>query len=577
MAVGLAISIPDKEVSAWVAETTPKETRAWLATLPLADSPEAAREIYQSLYTLNRLELGAQDRLKLMELYHTPVATVADALLHHFSRAVLPLTPRKRQLAEFIRQLHLEMANGYKCVVYDAYHTRMRWGRKKMLAVAVEAAMRYLGEVLQQSYQIYIPCPSGVWTEVHELYRFAEHFGWFVEHSAGAAKTGGDKPPIYHLYLEIVLLGLCNPYQLPQGECRRIDQFLERWAGEAMIHRELEVANPVGHFLIDLSKDAPPVPYPRDVSLQPVPHLRALNAVLLASTVQGFINRLKKGASTRMLDLGTECLDSACLDMLRRMIRFWGLAARRQRSRVKRRGYYFVASGINAVHFFSSGQKPFAPPGQATQTTPDKKVSLPDKIDTDSPNASAERTFVDLDEQDAIEETAASGKRLAEPLLRAREVYRVDRWQIRDESVGGMLLATVGSHGSYVRVGELIGIQDPASPAQWRVGVVRWMRAPDEQTTEMGVAMLAPTVIPVALKAAVPGANDRPYSQGLLLPSVEVLRQPASLIVPRGSLQQPDTWLLSAGEAPLRRVKALEVLEQTGSFERIVFADAAGA
>ena len=64
----LALLIPEKEVSAWAAETNPKEARAWLESLPLADSGEAARDIYQALYTLNRLELTMQSRLELMEL-----------------------------------------------------------------------------------------------------------------------------------------------------------------------------------------------------------------------------------------------------------------------------------------------------------------------------------------------------------------------------------------------------------------------------------------------------------------------------------------------------------------------------
>ena len=80
MSNGLSLSIPAKEISAWVVETSPKETRAWLASLPMADSATAAREIYQSIYTLNRLDLGPQERVKLMEFYREPLATVSSAM-----------------------------------------------------------------------------------------------------------------------------------------------------------------------------------------------------------------------------------------------------------------------------------------------------------------------------------------------------------------------------------------------------------------------------------------------------------------------------------------------------------------
>jgi hypothetical protein len=129
----LALLIPKKEVSAWVAETNPKEARAWLESLPLADSGEAARDIYQTLYTLNRLELTMQSRFDLMELYKGPVAMVSSVLQSQVIGLALPLPPEVTKLAEFIRQLHMEMAIGYKCVIHDLQATRRPWGKKNLL------------------------------------------------------------------------------------------------------------------------------------------------------------------------------------------------------------------------------------------------------------------------------------------------------------------------------------------------------------------------------------------------------------------------------------------------------------
>lgn len=580
MSSGLALSIPAKETSAWVVETSPKETLAWLATLPLADIASSAREIYQSLYTLNRLELAPAERLKLMELYREPLVTVDKGLGTHLGRVVLPLSPKKRQLAEFLRQLHMEMATGYKCVLHDIQQARMLWGKKKLQGEAAYFAMRYLGQVLQQSYQVYIPCPAGSWREIHELYRFAELNQWFPEYNPdpelvlGQGSARLQQAPIYHLYLQIVLLGLCHPYQLPQGEWRHISEFLQHWAGEAVIRRELNLANPAGHFLVDLSKDSPPLPYPRDVDLQPFPHLRALNALGLASTVQNFINQLKKGVPSRSLNLGTECLDSACLDMLRRMLRFWGLAIRRQQSRSKRRGYCFVATGINAVHFFASGQKPFTAPDQPAAAPFAKAMAeqlggLNDEAAEENP---ARPGFIELEQPRDIEPTDNKNPGLAHALTQAREIYRVDRWQVVDESVGGQQLANPGNPASYVRVGDFIGLQDVANADNWRAAVVRWMKSPDSNRIEIGVAMLAAQVQPVAVKAPAVGINGGHYTQALLLPPVEAMRRPATLIVPRGFYRlEAKLWLLR-NDSDEQEVKILKLLERTGSFEHLLFA-----
>ena len=87
---GLALTLPTKRVSAWMAETDPKYAQAWIASLPLADSAETAREIYQALYTLNRQDLDAARRFELMELYNAPVATVTSTLESYFTRRPSP-------------------------------------------------------------------------------------------------------------------------------------------------------------------------------------------------------------------------------------------------------------------------------------------------------------------------------------------------------------------------------------------------------------------------------------------------------------------------------------------------------
>ena len=211
--------VPDKEVSAWVTETQPKEARAWLNSLPLADDGDSARDIYQALYTLNRLEVAPQNRLELMELYQAPVATVSSVLGSQFRGLALPLAAELRQLAELIRQLKMEMAIGYKCAINDLQAARLSRSRRQSWIVASERAMWYLSEVLLDSYQIYMPPPPGVWREIHALYRLAEEQDRLTEAIELADEGDTRQTTIYERYRQIVLLGLCNPYQLAQTEC----------------------------------------------------------------------------------------------------------------------------------------------------------------------------------------------------------------------------------------------------------------------------------------------------------------------------------------------------------------------
>jgi hypothetical protein len=345
------------------------------------------------------------------------------------------------------------------------------------------------------------------------------------------------------------MLGLCGPYQLPQNECRQVNAFLGRWAHKAGIGTELNNVDPVGHFLIDLTADHPAMPYPRDVPIPASPDLRAVNAIELARTVHGFMTRLQKGEPAPALQLGFDCVGIACVDSLRRMLRFWGLAGHRHFSRRSRKQPLSLCVGLSAIHFFASGQTPFTQP-HAVLSVSEQGTPPPTRADL---------------------EAEASDTREAPPS--SPEMFRIDtRWQLRDESAGGLSLVRHGDLVPHLRVGDILGIHNPQLE-QWRIGVVRWLKSPDSQQLEMGVEMLAPSAHPVAMRPAA-GAGV-PYAPALLLPGIEVLRQPATLLVTRGSCQRGEDIDILDATLPPRRVRVLSIVERTGAFSQVVFADVA--
>lgn len=571
----LILSLPPKKAVEWSTEVRPKQAQAWLAGLPLANSTETARLLYRAVYALNRAELGAQTRFELMELYSASVLAVTTALQAHLSKLDFPLSQKKRQLADFLCQAHMEMAYGYKLIVHDFVYRRYR-PRPELVSAVIGRAIYYLGQVLLRTYQIYMPSPSGVWREIHALYRYAEGENFLAE-PVSFFDPNRNKTTITKTYQQVLLLGLCGPYQLAQNECHKVYTFLDLWAQKAVITAKFDVINPVGHFLIDLAADSPPASFPRDVKLESNDQLRVLNAIGLASTVHAFMNRLHKGESLRALELGRDCVGSVCLDMLRHMVRFWGLSAKRQFSRVKKDGDLPICVGINAVHFFSSGQRSFVAPGEEEEAGGALPEIAPIESDVtpEQSNDESAQDFIDLDE---VQAEMPMPLRTGESLLRAREMFRVDPWQIRDESAGGLSLARTGEARSFVHVGDLLGIEDELS-GRWRIGVARWLKTPEARALEMGVEMLAPNADPVTVKpaAAIPpaSASHKPdsvrSSQALLLPAIIGLRRPDSLLVARGVYQPGhNLWLTKEGAAA-QLISPIKLLERTGAFEHILF------
>ena len=536
------LSLPPKRESAWVVETTPEETQKWLAELPLADGAPTARLLYQALFTLNRMRVDSVDRMLMLELYRQPVAVVTAALQTHFVHFGLPLQPRQKQLADFLMQLQMEMAYGYKHVVAVVQRSRNPWEDENFLR-AVERSIRYLGEALLRVYQVYMPAPTGVWREIHSLYRYAE------QHGCEQLPLADKDNSIASSYLQVLMLGLCGPYQLPQNECHQVNAFLARWTRRVQISAHIANVDPVGHFLLDLDADHPAVPFPHDVPLRDAAGLRAVNALELARTAHDFMTRLRKGETPRALDLGFECVGGACVDTLKRMLRFWGMAGRRHFSRHRIRKPLSLCVGVNAIHFFVDGQRPFTPPDQPA-VIPEREAIVPDGAMLEA-EARAART-----------ESFASS-----------DIFRVDsRWQVHDESAGGLSLARSGDVGLHMRVGDVLGIHNPDAN-HWRIGVVRWVKSPNTQRVAVGVEMLAPSAHPLAVRLL--GTEPSPFSQALLLPPIEALHQPATIVVQSGAYRAGQELEIDEAGLPARRVCILNIVERTASFSQIVFADVA--
>lgn len=546
-----ALSVPAKRVSGWVAETDPKYARPWLESLPLASSAEAAREIYQALYTVNRLDLAGARRRELMELYETPVAIVCNGLQTYLLNAAQPLTPKKRQLAEFIRRLQVEMAFGYKWCLRDLAATRFQWGKDEMLVRAAERAVYHLREILVRSYQVYIPHPAEVWKEMHEIYRFMETRELNAKSIEVQTETGMRALTVTDRYVQALLLGVSQPYQLPQSACQQLCLFLDGYGSRAELMPATDVANPVGHFLVDLNADAPPTSYPREPLPAERAHLRLLNTMNLVRAVQGFIGRLKKGERVADLQLGFDCREDICSDLMQRMVSAWGLMPRRRYQRMRRNSHISVCVGLPALHFFAGDQKPFSVPGDNAPTEADP--IMPPEI-----GPSGRRDASDDAPIGAVASSTPS--------------FRMNRWHVRDSSPQGMLLARYNDVSGSVRVGDLVGLHQSGN-THWTAAVVRWLKSPEGQSLELGVETLAVDVTPVAVRADAEGAT---YLHALLLPPSATPRRPATLLVPRGTFSaQQKLYLVEPGRS-LRQVRPIQLVERTAAYDRIAFVDVDG-
>lgn len=561
----LVLNLPPNQSTPWVAETSREGTLAWLGELSRTESAEAARELYQSLFTLNRQTLAPHQRFELMELYRNPVASVLSRLRADLRITAMPLSPAQQQLAGFLRTLTGEMAIGYKAVIAGLPESSRKWfGPTVPLATVIERALRYLGETLLQFYQAYMPVVPDLWREAHGLYALAEHRGLVSDPVPVVVNEPGRNTTIGERYGQLCLLALCNPYQLPLGEAARVYGFLYEWSRELAVSPE-PPAGPC--FPVRLDGDAPPgLARAAENANADTGTWRYLDTAALRGRIRGFIVAIQQGTAPARLALGADCIGTTCLAMLQRLDEAWEPAGRRQFLRLPRQGDAAVCVGVRAAHFFVSGQRGFEAPGRA------RWESLVAALGSGpEPAGSESEEYLDLSRTDASL-TAVSRH---EPEMTSGDM-RLTVWRIRDQSAGGLQLVTENARGARLRVGELVCIA-PAQRAgrDWWVGGVRWLRAQRDNRLEVGIELIAPDARPVAVSEYT--ATPR-FVPALLLPAIGTAkhRRPASLLMPRG-VARSGLDLLVADDAGIRVLRPYRQLAQTAAYEHLVAVEPSGA
>jgi hypothetical protein len=256
-------------------------------------------------------------------------------------------------------------------------------------------------------------------------------------------------------------------------------------------------------------------------------------------------------------------------DMLLRLIGAWGVNPKRvfTRSLHENRSTQ-VSIGIDAINFFVNGEH-FTPSTSEVGPQPRRTTLSPE-----------------IDPPDRVQQTGAFP---ASTL-----------WELTDESAGGYALARSGGHSETLRVGELLASRPDTGDGGWEIGIVRWVRtsvadnidAPREgrgtspgkgevdrvwnersrprreQAVEIGVQRLSPSAAAVAI-LPLEEPRDR-YKLALALPEVHAMKQPASLLAPRGFFKSGRILYLDNSHRA-RRIKVTKLVELSGSFERFQY------
>jgi hypothetical protein len=538
-AMYLKLSLPPRtDAPGAEIETRVPEMERWLARLPILNVGETTALLTRQLVGLNRLALDDRQRLKLLELFRGPIQTVSQELHKTYITLPLPLPDKARQTASQVRQLQTEMAYGYKLIAFNSTaQPKVEPGERAVLAVAIHRAIRYLTELLFRGYELYSPPPEGTWFEIHQLYRYAELLG--ITEAPLDDRLNGTLPQVSigQAYKQALLLDFSDPYHLPARMLARIYRYLDRFAPLAQLSPGVAALKSHCQFLINLDNDRAGAVNTEASPITTEVRYRLLNTTELARAIHQQLTTMQAGHPPESEGLEKDFFVQFGQDLLLRLISAWGLNPKRAYTRSPRENRRVeVALGVQAINYFVNGAEPFTPSSAEVGPQP-RRTAL----------------------------GAAAGN--PNKVLQA-SAPTCAPWDLTDESAGGYALAKSGAHRELVRVGDLMASRSPGTNGNWEIGVVRWVRTTGADNVELGVQRLSPSAAAVAI-LPLEEVRDR-YDLALSLPEVRPMKQPATLITPRG-FYKPNRIFYLDNAYRTRQVKALKLVELSGAFERFQY------
>ncbi len=559
--------------------------RVWLSALPGANPHTCGQELAEILHATNRAPLRRIHRLQLAEALRRTVYETCEALARRYSRKPLPLSPEEETLSQLVRQLYAELANGYKLAA-NAIAERPALGaaERKQYQLAAQRGLLVLGRELLESYRVYAPEEPGLWPDLHQLYFNAEQHRLQASPIEGQPDAEETSLSIKQAYLRAVILALSNPYHLALGEAEELYRRIGRWVHFVRLTIPETPRQQLGRFLVDLDSDLPPRFATRQHRQLPARNPRALELDELVRVLRDQVAQMD--AAIARHNSSQTFSDRMQRDMYQRFAGALGGRQERYSERQPTLAKLRMIDGLSGCHYMLNDAREFIPERdedrwreRITETqapAPALELAASDSYLSTPQGGDQRQSHFRAHDAEADDIWGKPHRVEPEP-PRSKPAfanYRAEVWSRKNQSDGGMALFCPSNCRTRTRVGEIVAWTESPIPqppgTAWRVGVIRWLRTRPRGGVEVGIQKLAETAYAAGCKAVSGPGIGAEYLRALVLPRVNPLVEPATLVTPAGVFDTGSVLRLSLQDLVVT-VELVERLETTRQFTRFRF------
>ena len=435
-----------------------KRANAWVESLPRADIAATRRSLLAALGALaTSTALRGSARREIAEVLRPVVIETALSTQRLYAGKPFPLAGDLAPLPADVAQLHLRLAHAYRRAAADqcAPSGNLPWLRGGQVADAVQRAVHHYVEALRVAWRAYADAPADAWRGLHRTCRFAT--ARELERRPSSDPLLPGLAPLYQRYAQVLLMDVIGPRSFSSSEQDAL------WA-------LCEAAAPKSPLADSPSSTSVGVPDDADEGAGgKAPPRQHLDLVHAATAVEAAIAAADDESGTVVFDHGLPV--KLGIDALRKLRRAFSHAAARQYTRLEAGHAVETVFGLVALHFQASGERDF--------------------------DAFARQAFEAVEGEDEAQRAAWSA---GSADVSAARVSRVAATVV-DQSLGGYRIRWAQDTSLRLRIGELVGVHvgDIDDPADWMLGVLRWLRYEQDGQVLGGVELLSRAVAAVAI------------------------------------------------------------------------------
>lgn len=513
----------------------------WLSQLQLTNIGMAQGNLRKQIDELNRYAMKGETRFSILEMLRDPVAQLQSDFAKRLVGKPLPLTDDEYLLLTALISLWQAMQNGYlRCLQSaQAGDAHMEKRRAMLWQRSLYYSMQQIAEFTRAGYEPDRP----TWQQFHALYLNIESAGLQGETVKDERFRNGYPISCQTLYLTTLLMHRARLLGLTREQRHTAEHWLLLWSDTLALLSRCTASK----------EDAPPLVVDLEGyrGLQSAVHakstagMRCLPMVPLSKQIRIKTILLQQGQTPQKVELATELSGKECIDLLGKLHQCWCEARPDTLVEMPREtSSVSMCVGLEKIYSHIAG-KPFKPVKDVGKAMKDAQAQI--------------ATFGRV-----LDETGQHNlKELG---------FLPEEWLVEENTLlRGKLLRNTPS-GDRMAAHHVISVFPPDS-AIHKTGVIDLI-----EVTHSGQLYITVHYLPGQPQAAI--ANAPESSQPLLksgsapclvLPAMDKLRIPTSLVMPRGWFQAGRELELTMADRSKQKVKLGISVERGVDYERVSF------